>query len=78
MKSTALMMKARKRMFLEIKPDVFLNTDKVAIVATDREDNSLAIYGHINGTDCNFFRDVDVNRIIEQLRGTDNGRAENE
>jgi hypothetical protein len=71
-------MKARKRMFLEIKPDVFLNTDKVAMIATDRDDNSLAIYGHINGTDCNFFRDVDVNRIIEQLRGTDNGRTENE
>jgi hypothetical protein len=70
-------MKARKRMFLEIKPDVFLNTDKVAMIATDRDDNSLAIYGHINGTDCNFFRDVDVNRIIEQLRGTDNGRTEN-
>ena len=70
-------MKARKRMFLEIKPDVFLNTDKVAMMATDSDDNSLAIYGHINGTDCNFFRDVDVNRIIEQLRGTDNGRTEN-
>ena len=65
-------------MFLEIKPDVFLNTDKVAMIATGRDDNSLAIYGHINGTDCNFFRDVDVNRIIEQLRGTDNGRAEND
>jgi hypothetical protein len=70
-------MKARKRMFLEIKPDVFLNTDKVAMIATDRDDNSLAIYGHINGTDCNFFRYVDVNRIIEQLRGTGNGRTEN-
>lgn len=70
------MTKARKKMFLEIKPDIFLNTDKVALIATDRDDNSLAIYGHINGTDCNFFRDVDVNRIIEQLRGTDNGRTE--
>ena len=56
----------------------FLNSDKVAMIAADRDDNSLAIYGHINGTDCNFFRDVDVNRIIEQLRGTGNGRAENE
>ena len=64
-------------MFLEIKPDVFLNADKVAMIAADRDDNSLAIYGHINGTDCNFFCDVDVNRIIEQLRGTDNGRTEN-
>ena len=71
------MTKARKRMFLEIKPDIYVNTDKVAMIATDRNDNSLAIYGHINGTDCNFFRDVDVNRIIEQLRGTGNGRTEN-
>ena len=76
MKSTVRTMKARKRMFLEIKPDVFVNTDRILFCGLDEETKEFAIWEEARGN-MQGFCDVDTEKIRDFLRGADNGRAEN-
>ena len=76
MKSTALTMKARKRMFLEIKPDIYVNTDRILFCGLDEETKEFAIWEEVRGN-MQGFCDVDTEKIRNFLRGADNGRAEN-
>ena len=77
MKSTALTTKARKRMFLEIKPDVYVNTDRILFCGLDEETKEFAIWEEVRGN-MQGFCDVDTEKIRNFLRGADNGRTENE
>ena len=77
MKSTALTMKARKRMFLEIKPDIYVNTDRILFCGLDEETKEFAIWEEVRGN-MQGFCDVDTEKIRNFLRGADNGRTENE
>ena len=74
-------MKARKRMWIDLDGDGtrFLNIDKASMVAVDKDDDSMKVYESLTGiNDCRIFCGINANKIIEQLRGRDNGRAENE
>ena len=77
MKSTALTMKARKRMFLEIKPDIYVNTDRILFCGLDEETKEFAIWEEVRGN-MQGFCDVDTEKIRNFLRGADNGRTEND
>ena len=63
-------------MFLEIKPDVYVNTDRILFCSLSDEDNSFAVQ---TKTSCypKSFIDVDTEKIRNFLKGRDNGRAEN-
>lgn len=57
----------------------FLNIDRAAMVVIDKDENSMKVYESLNGLfDSRFFEDINANEIIEQLRGTGNGRTEND
>lgn len=57
----------------------FLNIDRAAMVVIDKDENSMKVYESLNGlSDSRFFEDINANEIIEQLRGTGNGRTEND
>lgn len=63
-------------MFLEIKPDVFVNADRILFCGLDEETKEFAIWEEVRGN-MQVFGDVDTEKIRNFLKGRDNGRAEN-
>ena len=64
-------------MFLEIKPDIYVNTDRILFCGLDEETKEFAIWEEVRGN-MQGFCDVDTEKIRNFLRGADNGRTENE
>ena len=62
-------------MFLEIKPDVYVNTDRILFCSLSDEDNSFAVQTETSGYPKSFI-DVDTEKIRNFLKGRDNGRTE--
>ena len=62
-------------MFLEIKPDIYFNTDRILFCSLSDEDNSFAVQTETNGYTESFV-DVDTEKIRNFLKGRDNGRKE--
>lgn len=62
-------------MFLEIKPDVYVNTDRILFCSLSDEDNSFAVQTKTNDYPESFI-DVDTEKIRNFLKGRDNGRTE--
>ena len=63
-------------MFLEIKPDVYVNTDRILFCSLSDKDNSFSVQSECTGY-TESFADVDTEKIRNFLKGTDNGRTEN-
>ena len=63
-------------MFLEIKPDIYVNTDRILFCSLDDEDNSFAVQSEAKGYPESFVG-VDTEKIRNFLKGRDNGRTEN-
>lgn len=63
-------------MFLEIKPDVYVNTDRILFCGLDEKTKEFGVWEEVRGN-MQLFDDVDTEKIRNFLRGRDNGRAEN-
>ena len=63
-------------MFLEIKPDVFVNTDRILFCGLNEKTKGFAFWEEVRGN-MQGFCDVDTEKIRNFLKGRDNGRAEN-
>ena len=63
-------------MFLEIKPDVYVNTDRILFCGLNEETKEFAFWEEVRGN-MQGFCDVDTEKIRNFLKGRDNGRTEN-
>lgn len=63
-------------MFLEIKPDIYVNTDRILFCSLSDKDNSFAVQSECTGN-TESFADADTEKIRNFLKGRDNGRTEN-